>query len=119
MKTKPHAIFTRNLFGVVATIEINPGTSACAVIRDGNRIPLQDSIRITKGITPGWAYAAGLDTSHWHDAWSYVYVGTEDSYITSLRRVVTWLTGGYCSGKPRLGYHSAYREAKRNARKVA
>lgn len=114
MKQQPHAIFTRNRYGVHTTLEVNPGTASSARIVDGVKIPIYDSIVISHNITPGWSYAAGLHESHWHHPYRYVLAGFDESYITKLRRCVAWLTGNtYIGGKPKLGFHSKHAARKR------
>ena len=116
MKTKPHAIFTRKLYGVHYVIEINSGRATGKI----NGKPSYENVRITRNIQPGWMYKATGETSCWHDEYSYSYVGGEHtSYIDILRMVVAWKTSGpgvgFAFGKPKLGFHSSYWSMKRTA----
>ena len=119
MKTQPHAIFTRKRYGVYYVIEINSGRATGKI----NGKPSYESIRITRGIQPGWMYKATGEDSIWHDEYICSYVGGKNTtYIDLLRMVVAWKTSlpdiacpQLCLGKPKLGFHSSYRSMKRAA----
>ena len=118
---KPHYIFTRQIHGVTTTIEINSGHVSAHRIVDEKRIPILESIRITKGITPFWSYQSGFDGPIWNDPYSYVYAGGSESPIQLLRMVVAMLTSGnhLSTCKPKLGFHSKYKAAKRREQEIS
>ena len=132
MKAIPHALFHRDRHGATLTIEINSGRSLGWFRSTANGVvtvtgECHEAIRFHVGPRPFWTYESGILKE---PVWNLPQGGSlgfshpePQSYIQLLRIAVATITNGGLMirhwGKPRLGFHSKYHQAKRARAKAA
>ena len=120
MKSQPHAFFTRPGHSGHLTIEINSRTPSGFA---GDK-PMFLCLEIRQGMNPFWQYECGaMKSPLWNETIIRRTAATDEhpySYIQLLRMTVSHLTGGNgliggpsFTRKPKLGFHSKYRQRKR------